>query len=108
MVSFHYSYSLTSGIRLCLVHPSAALPVRAALGWTRRSLIPLGSLSRGEFLLQRADEFTQRFPVRRLPPDEDKEAAAVEEYRAGDRLPTLHHVQRDGGRGQLVEGGVEL
>src|ERR1019366_7867937 len=24
MVSFHYSYSSTSGIRLCLVHPSAA------------------------------------------------------------------------------------
>src|ERR1039458_7447586 len=81
--------------------------VRAALGWTRRSLIPLGSLCGGELPLQRADEFTQRVAVRGLPPDEDEEAAAVEEDGAGSRLPALHDVQRDGGRSQLVEARVE-
>src|ERR1039457_125173 len=37
MVSFHYSYSWTSGIRLCLVHPSAARTWTLAMfRWLRR------------------------------------------------------------------------
>src|ERR1035438_10569694 len=34
--------------------------VRAALGWTRRTLIPLGSLCGGEAFLQRADELDRK------------------------------------------------
>src|ERR1035437_7584524 len=65
-------------------------------------------LLNGELLFQRGDEFMQRFAVRGLPLDEDEEAVLVEEYRVGGRLPALRHIQRHGGRGQLVEARVEL
>src|ERR1035438_10345777 len=62
----------------------------------------------GELSFQRADEFLKRLAVRGLPLDEDEEAAAVEEDRAGNRPPALHHVQSHGGRGQLIDTRVEL
>src|ERR1035441_7847948 len=62
----------------------------------------------GELFFERGDEFLKRFAVRGLPLDEDEEAAAVEEDRAGNRPPALHHVQSHGGRGQLVDTRVEF
>src|ERR1035438_5676789 len=131
MVSFHYSYCVAGGLNTRdVVHRRDAEARRKArrkplerrrrgLEWGQKVNGTEGAeeaeeiagarlLPGGELSFQRADEFLKRLAVRGLPLDEDEEAAAVEEDRAGNRPPALHHVQSHGGRGQLIDTRVEL